>query len=105
MRDSCLLKANPYPFAPTLKSSRNRINIVLLIDIVRTLVDVIIADPIRIDLVSHAALSRRVATIIMTQTKDGLYHNKLPTDMFLFLVVEVFGCFTPIGGQVFLSMC
>ncbi len=99
------MKANPYPFAATVKSSCNRINIVLLINIVRTLVDVIIVDPIRIDLVSWATLFRGVATIIMTQAKDGLYHDQFPTDMFLFLVVEVFGCFTPIGRQVFLSMC
>ncbi len=45
----------------------------LLIDIVRTLVDVVITDPTRVDLVSRATLSHGVAVTIATQTKDGLY--------------------------------
>ncbi len=69
------MRANPYPSAPTLKTSRNRINIVLLIDIVYTLVDVVIIDLIRIDLVSRAIISNGVATIIAIQMKDGLYHD------------------------------
>jgi hypothetical protein len=69
------MRANPYPSAPTLKTSRNRINIVLLIDIVYTLVDVVIIDLIRIDLVSRAIIFNGVATIIAIQMKDGLYHD------------------------------
>jgi len=69
------MRANPYPSAPTLKTSHNRINIVLLIDIVYTLVDVVIIDLIRIDLVSRAIIFNGVATIIAIQMKDGLYHD------------------------------
>jgi hypothetical protein len=56
-----------------LKYLHNWVNIVLLIDIVRTLVDVVITDPTRVDLVSRATLSHGVAVTIATQTKDGLY--------------------------------
>jgi hypothetical protein len=78
------MRANPYPSAPTLKSLHCQINIVLLINIVRTMVDIVITNPIRIDLVSRATLSREVTTIIVIQTKDGLYHDQFPTDMFIF---------------------
>jgi hypothetical protein len=69
------MRANPYPSAPTLKTSCNQINIMLLIDIVYTLVDVVIIDLIRIDLVSWAIIFNGVATIIAIQMKDGLYHD------------------------------
>jgi hypothetical protein len=45
----------------------------LLVDGIRTLVDVIIVDPILMDLVSHVALFPGVAKIVMAQTKEGLY--------------------------------
>jgi hypothetical protein len=86
------MKVDPYPFAPALKSSHNQVNIVLLIDIIHTLVNVIIANPTWIDLVSWAVFFHEVTTIIATQAKNGLYHNQFPMDMFIFLVVEVFRC-------------
>ncbi len=46
-----------------------------LVDGVCTLVDVVIVDPIQIDLVLQAIFSRGVATTIMVQTKDDLYHD------------------------------
>ncbi len=33
-----------------------------------------------------------VVVIVTTQAKDGLYCNRFPMDMFLFLIVKVFEC-------------
>jgi hypothetical protein len=51
---------------PTLQSSCFRIDIVLSIDGVHTLVDVVIVDPIWVDLVLQIAIFCGVAMIIMT---------------------------------------
>jgi uncharacterized protein (DUF2062 family) len=48
---------------------------VLSLDGVHTLVDVVIVNPIRIDLVSWATFSHGVAMMVVTQTKDGLYYD------------------------------
>jgi hypothetical protein len=57
----------------------------LLVDGIRTLVDVIIVDPTRAKLVSWAALSHGVAAIVVAHVKEGLYYNSYPTDEFFFL--------------------
>jgi hypothetical protein len=54
-------------FDLVLQSLRCRVDIVLLIDGVYTLVDVVIIDPTQVDLVL------RVVTIVVTQAKDDLY--------------------------------
>jgi hypothetical protein len=65
---------------------------VLLINGVRTLVNVIITNPIWVYLVSKVAFFCGVAVTIMTQAKDGLHCDQFPTNMFLPLVVKVFKC-------------
>lgn len=60
----CLLPSNLHIDQSTL---------CFLVDGIRTLVNVIIVDPIRVDLVLHVALSHRVAKIVMVQTKERLY--------------------------------
>jgi len=65
---------------------------VLLVDDVYTLTNVIIANFIRVDLVSRVAFSCGVVTTIMILVKDGLYYDQLPMDMFLPLAMKDFGC-------------
>jgi hypothetical protein len=54
------------------------------------MVDVVIVDPIQVDLVLRVAIFKGVATTIMA--KDRIYYNQHQHDMFSPLVVEVFGC-------------
>jgi hypothetical protein len=63
-----------------------------LIDGICTLANVVIADPTQVDLVSHATPSSRVAMTVTIQTKEGLYYDQHPKDMFFPLAIEVFGC-------------
>jgi hypothetical protein len=65
---------------------------VLSIDGVHTLVDVVIINPTRVDLVLQAAFSRGVVMKIIAQVKDGLYCNRFLTYMFFPLVIKVFRC-------------
>jgi hypothetical protein len=57
------------------------------------MIDVVIINPIRIDLVSRITLSRGVVMTITIQMKDGIYYDDwFPIDMFVPLIMEVFGC-------------
>lgn len=67
-------------------------DIVLFIDRVHTLFDVVIVDLTWIDLVSRTTISKGVVRTIVTQAKDGFYHDRHPKDMFLPFVVEIFDC-------------
>jgi hypothetical protein len=49
------------------------VDIVLLINGVHTLVDIVIVDPIQVDLVPQVIFSCGVLTIVVIQTKDGFY--------------------------------
>ncbi len=68
----------------------------LLINIVHALVNVVIANSTRIDLVSQATLSHGVVVTITIQAKDGLYRDQFPTTCFSLSLwkfqLEVFGC-------------
>ncbi len=64
----------------------------LSVDGVHTLVEVVMIDMSQIDMVSQVAYFWGVVTIIAALTKDGLYHDRFPMDMFLRLAVEVFEC-------------
>jgi hypothetical protein len=55
------------------------------------LVDIIIIDPIRTNLVSQAILFHGVIVTIATQAKDGLCGDRYPMNQFLPLAIEVFG--------------
>jgi len=52
---------------------------VLSIDGFYTLVDVVIINPTRVDLVLQVAFSRGVVMTITVQVKDGLYCNRFLT--------------------------
>ncbi len=64
----------------------------LLIGGVRTLANVVIVNPTQVDLVSWDVISHGVATIVVLQEKDGFYHDRFPTDMFILLTIKVFRC-------------
>jgi hypothetical protein len=55
-----------------------------------TLVDVVIIDAIRIDLISWVVLFHGLVAIVAVQAKDGFYYNWFLPDMFVPLVVKVF---------------
>jgi len=65
---------------------------VLSIDGVHTLANVVIVNLNRLDLVSHVVISHGVVVIVVAQANNVFYHVQFPTNMFLPLVVEVFGC-------------
>jgi hypothetical protein len=65
---------------------------VLSIDGVHTLVDVVIINPIEVDLVLQVVFARGVMMTITIQVKDGFYCNRFLTYMFSPLVIKVFRC-------------
>lgn len=66
----------------------------LWVDIVFSvaLVDMVIANTIQVVLVFRAISFCRVATMVVAQVKEGLYHDWHSKDVFLPLVIEIFGC-------------
>jgi hypothetical protein len=77
---------------PSLQSSYERVDIMLLVDGIRTLANVVIVDPTQVNLVSQTASFHRVVATMATQAKEGLYHNQHPTYTFLPLAIKVFRC-------------
>jgi hypothetical protein len=67
-------------------------DIVLIGDGTHILVDVIIMDPIRANLVSRTTSSWGMASMIIAQAKIVLYYNKHPKHDFIPLVVKILGC-------------
>jgi len=65
---------------------------VLLIDGIRTFVNVVIANPTRLNLVSQVVSSHGVAMMVTTQVKERFYHNRHSTNMFFPIAIKVFGC-------------
>jgi len=78
----------PLPLA--LQSSHQRINIILLIDGVRTLANTVIVDSTWIDLVLWAAFSCGVVMIVELKAKDSFYHDWFSMDMFFLLAIKIF---------------
>jgi hypothetical protein len=63
------------------------------VDGIHILVNVIIADPTQVDLVSQATLCHGVVAAMVAQVKEGIYYNHYPLNVFFLLVIKVFGCF------------
>jgi hypothetical protein len=74
----------------SLQSSHQQVDIVLSTNGIHTLVNMVIDDPTRGDLVSEVVPSRKVIMMMTTQAKKGLYHDWHSTSMFLPLVIEIF---------------
>jgi hypothetical protein len=69
------------------------VDIVLSIDGIRTLANVVIADPTQAYLVSRVVVSCGVTVLVMVQVKKRLHYDHYPTNMFFLLTIKVFGCF------------
>jgi hypothetical protein len=57
---------------------------VILVDDVQTLVDIIIIDSGRVDLVSHAILFHEAVIAVVALAKDDFYHDEYLTTIFSF---------------------
>jgi hypothetical protein len=99
-----LQEQSPIPPLSSLQSSHQWVNIVLLVDGIRTLADIIIANPTQADLVSWSAFSHGVVMSLVVQMKERLYCDCYPEDVFLTLAIEVFGCLHQEAGN-FLYQC
>ncbi len=69
-----------------------------------TLVNVVIADPTRADLLRQSCVTQRFVAFEVVQAKERSYSDRHPTDHFLLLAVEVFGCLNK-QVDVFLHDC
>jgi hypothetical protein len=69
------------------------VDIVLLVDGIRTLANVVITNPIQTNLISQAIHSCGMVTTMTTQVKERFYHNRYPTNVFLPLVINAFKYF------------
>jgi len=88
----------------TFNSSRWWINIVLTKDDIRTLANIVIVDPTWADVFPWSYAIQGFATFNATQAKEKSYHNQHPTNQFLLLTIEVFGCLHK-HASVFLHDC
>jgi hypothetical protein len=77
---------------------------VLITNGIHILVNVVIFNPIQINLVWQVAIFQEMVTIITTQSKDELYYIKRLGDVFFPLAIEIFECLHQ-QANVFLSMC
>jgi hypothetical protein len=76
----------------TFNFSHQRVDIVLTKDGICTLVKVVIANPTHADLLSQSCTIQGFTTFDATQAKERSYHNQHPTNQFLPLTIEIFGC-------------
>jgi hypothetical protein len=73
-------------------SFRSWINIVFTKNGICTLVDVVINNPMHVDLFFWSCPTQEFVTFNTTQTQEMTYYNRHLIDQLLFLVIEVFGC-------------
>ncbi len=64
----------------------------LLANCVCTLVDIVIVNPIQVDLVLQPIVLYGVGTIVVIQVNDDFYYNWLSVNMFFPLAIKVFEC-------------
>ncbi len=79
------------PPSTTFNSSRWWVDIVLTKDDIRTLVDIVIANPTWMDLFPWSCAIQRFATLNIIQGKERNYRNRHSTNQFLLLIIEIFG--------------
>jgi len=65
---------------------------VLIKDGIHTLANDVIDDPTRAYLPPQSCTTQEFATFNVAQAKERGYHNQHPTNQFLPLAIEVFGC-------------
>jgi len=73
-------------------SSRWQVDIVFTKDGIHTLIDIVIADLIRVDLFPQSCVTQRFVVFYVVQTKEQNYHDQHPANQFFPLTMEIFGC-------------
>jgi hypothetical protein len=76
----------------TLNSFHQQVDIVFTKNGIRTLVDIVIADPMHVDLFPQSCTTQGFATSDAAQAKKRSYYNWHLIDQFFFLAIEIFGC-------------
>jgi hypothetical protein len=79
-------------FSTTFNFSHWQINIVLTKDGICTLADIVIANPIWVDLFPRFCATYGFATSNTTQAKKMSYCDWHPVNQFFLLAIEIFGC-------------
>jgi hypothetical protein len=69
-----------------------------------TLTNIVIVDPTQVDLFCRFCFTQGFVASKAVQAKQKSYHNQHPTNHFLPLVIEVFGCLNK-QANVFLHGC
>jgi hypothetical protein len=85
-------------------SSRWWVDIVLTKDGIRTLVNIVIANPTWANLFPWSCVTQGFVAFDAAQAKEWSYHDRHPTDQFIPLTMEVFGCLHK-QVDVFLHNC
>ncbi len=62
------------------------------VDNIRILINVMIVDPILNGLDFVCCIVSRMATTMVAQAKKRFYQNQYLADLFILLIIEVFGC-------------
>ncbi len=68
------------------------------------LVNVVIFNPIQINLVWQVAIFQEMVTIITTQSKDELYYIKHLRVVFFSLTIEIFECLHQQANDFFINV-
>jgi len=76
----------------TFNSSHWWVDIVLTKDGICTLANIVITNPMQMDLFPWSCIIQGFATLDATQVKERSYHNRHPINQFLPLIIEIFGC-------------
>ncbi len=76
----------------TFNSSCQRLDIVLTKDGIRTLIDIVIIDPTQTNLFPWSCAIQGFVASNAAQAKEMNFCNQHPTNQFLPLTIEVFGC-------------
>jgi hypothetical protein len=77
---------------------------VFIKDDIQTLIDVVIVNPLRTNLLLSFCATQGFITFDVVQTKERSYCDPHPFDQFLPLIIEVFGCLHK-KTNVFLHNC
>jgi hypothetical protein len=65
---------------------------VLTKDDIQTLAEIVIADPMRMNLLPQFCVTIRFVVFDVAQAKERSYQNQHPIDQFLPLAIEIFNC-------------
>jgi hypothetical protein len=76
----------------TFNSSHQQTDIVFSKDDIRTLTNIIIADPMQKKLFPRSCATQGFVTLDVVQTKERSYRNQHPIDQFVLLAIEIFDC-------------